>query len=238
MASALRGSKRKGGGNNERSGGRAAADPCPVCLEALTEDQFRFPCGHGVCGGCEQRLASHNFLSCPTCRTPRQGVSQDEVERANTARALLDTQHDELVVFAGGRQFQVLFFPDETEGQHPFGPLMGGGPLTRPHEAAHSRNVRSRHHGAADAATQEAALAAAEAALVADEARHGPLGSGNARVTGAQLTLRGPLRDLVESLMRPTSMPEFLAQRERVRERPVATRSPNAVRRRGVTPAR
>ena len=238
MASALRGSKRKGGGGGERSESRAAADPCPVCLEALTEDQFRFPCGHGVCGGCEQRLASHNFLSCPTCRTPRQGVSQGEVERANTARALLDTQHDELVVFAGGRQFQVLFFPDESEGQHPFGPLMGSGSLTSLHEATHPRNERPRQHGAADAATQEAALAAAEAALVADEASRGPLGPDNPHGAGTQLTLRGPLRDLVESLMRPTSMPEFLAQRERVRERPLATRSPNAVRRRGVTRAR
>ena len=140
-----------------RGGGGTAAEPCPVCLEPLTENQFRFPCGHGVCTGCNGRLAQRRFLSCPTCRTPREGVSERQVERANHARAREDQGVEEgepLVVFAGGREFQVLFFPDESDGQHPFAPL--GGPPGTLHEV--------RPGGGARRARTEAAPAAGRAA--------------------------------------------------------------------------
>ena len=219
MAANLRGSKRKGGRSAGSSGCGGGPDPCPVCLEALTEDQFRFPCGHGVCSDCERRLATRNFLSCPTCRTPREGVSQRQVDRANHARARseqeADTEH-ELVVFAGGRRFQVLFFPDESEGQHPFGPLDGsGGPQLR------ARNVLRRGANVlthADAAEQAVALRVAEDMLAEDE------------LSGAQgserLTLHGPMRELVDALTRPISVPEFLAQRERLRRADVPAAAP------------
>lgn len=181
-----------------------------MCLEPLTEDQFRFPCGHGVCTGCNGRLAQRDFLSCPTCRTPREGVSQRQVERANHARAREDAAEagESLVVFAGGRQFEVLFFPDESDGQHPFAPL--GGPPGTLHEVRPDGVRRARGEEAPDPEQQQAALQAAEAALAADEAGHG-MGT---RQRSQRLTLRGPVRDLVDALTRPTTMQEFLAHRE------------------------
>ena len=184
-----------------------------MCLEPLTEDQFRFPCGHGVCTGCNGRLAQRRFLSCPTCRTPREGVSERQVERANRARAREDQGMEEgepLVVFAGGREFQVLFFPDESDGQHPFAPL--GGPPGTLHEVRPGGGTRrARAEAAPDPEEQQAALQAAEAALAADEANRSLGGNGRQR-----LTLRGPVRDLVDALTRPTTVQEFLAHRERV----------------------
>ena len=186
-----------------------------MCLEPLTEDQFRFPCGHGVCTGCNGRLAQRRFLSCPTCRTPREGVSERQVERANRARAREDQgmgEGEPLVVFAGGREFQVLFFPDESDGQHPFAPL--GGPPGTLHEVrpGGGGTRRARAEAAPDPEEQQAALQAAEAALAADEANRS-LGGG--RGGRERLTLRGPVRDLVDALTRPTTVQEFLAHRER-----------------------
>lgn len=174
-----------------------------MCLEPLTEHQFRFPCGHGVCAECNGRLARRDFLSCPTCRTPREGVSQRQVDAANRARVRADDdgQGDgaPLVVYAGGRGFQVIFFPDESDGQNPFGPLEGSvGTL---HEVWRAEPGRGR---------REAALQADEAAMEAEASRHHAQRGGRER-----LTLHGPMRDLVNALMRPTTVEEFLAQRER-----------------------
>ena len=185
------------------------AQGCPVCLEPLTEDQFRFPCGHGVCGGCNARLEQRDFLSCPTCRTPREGVSQRQVDRANRARARSDYDDEhQLVVFAGGREYEVLFFPDESDGQNPFHHLQG--PPFMLHEVRPDGVRRARGEEAPDPEQQQAALQAAEAALAADEAGHG-MGT---RQRSQRLTLRGPVRDLVDALTRPTTMQEFLAHRE------------------------
>ena len=188
------------------------AQGCPVCLEPLTEDQFRFPCGHGVCNGCNARLEQRDFLSCPTCRTPREGVSQRQVDRANRARARSDNEDEhQLVVFAGGREYEVLFFPDESDGQHPFGSLQGP-PFTL-HEVGRTVHEFS---AAADQATQEEAIRAAEAAIEAEVEFH----SEGTRVPLSRrpsVTLRGPMRDLMDSLLRPTTVAEFLAQRESVR---------------------
>ena len=191
----------------------AEAQGCPVCLEPLTENQFRFPCGHGVCTECNARLEQRDFLSCPTCRTPREGVSQRQVDHANRARARSDRDDEEhqLVVFAGGREYQVLFFPDESDGQNPFGALQGP-PFTL-HEVG-----RTVHEfaAAADQATQEEAIRAAEAAIEAEVEQHAE----GARIPLSRrpsVALRGPMRNLMDSLLRPTTVSEFLAQRELVR---------------------
>ena len=232
MAASLR--KRKAPGSGGGGGGEApreGADPCPVCLEALTEDQFRFPCGHGVCSECERRLATRNFLSCPTCRTPREGVSQHEVEHANRDRAQQDMGDDQLVIYAGGHHFEVLFFPDESEGAHPFGPLGSNIPQTRARGALRRRGAALAGPAEqANPAEQEAALQAAEDVLAGDARNLQAL-----RPNGERLTLYGPMGELVEALTRPTSIQEFLAQRERLRASagvPAARARPHA------TPAR
>ena len=178
-----------------------------MCLEPLTKDQFRFPCGHGVCTGCNGRLSQRNFLSCPTCRTPREGVSQRQVDSANHARARddRDSEH-QLVVFAGGREYQVLFFPDESDGQHPFAPLEG--PPGTLHEVRPPRTASEQ----AEQAEHETALQVAEALLDAYEEDREVLGRRGSR----RLTIQGPMRDLVNALTQPTSVEQFLAHRDRV----------------------
>ena len=204
---------RAGRSRSSTARARASADPCPVCLEPLTEDQFRFPCGHGVCNGCNGRLARRDFLSCPTCRTPREGVSQRQVDAANRARVREDNgdEGDPLVVYAGGRAFEVIFFPDESDGQNPFAAL--DGPPGTLHEV-----------GVGGARTHEMALQAAEAAMEAEASRFGPRG----RRENRRVTLHGPMRDLVNALTRPTTVQEFLAQRERVLVDDRAPRGANA----------
>ena len=206
MAASLR--KRKAPGSCERGGGEA--DPCPVCLEALTEDQFRFPCGHGVCSECERRLATRNFLSCPTCRTPREGVSQHEVEHANRDRVQQDMGDNQLVIYAGGRHFEVLFFPDESEGAHPFGPLL---PQTRARSALRHGAALVRPVEQANPTEQDALAVQAAGDVLAGDARNLQA----LRLSGERITLYGPMRELVNALTRPTSIQEFLAQRERLR---------------------
>lgn len=60
------------------------AEPCPVCFEV--KDNHFFPCGHFVCSACEAEMTRRGFLACPTCRTPRAGISQAEAERSNHTR--------------------------------------------------------------------------------------------------------------------------------------------------------
>jgi len=181
MAPILRASRR-------RPSAVSAVEPCPVCLEALTEDQFRFPCGHGVCRECNGRLAQRDFLSCPTCSTPREGVSQRQVDSANTARARSEQHEGQRLFVLNDRDgMRVIFFADETGGQHPFSGLLAQEPPSPP-------------AGAEGGAEAEAAPA----------------------TTGGRslLTLRGPMRDLVSALLRPTTVQEFLAQRERALRAP------------------
>ena len=100
-------------GSNKRKGGEG--DSCPVCLDLLvTEHNFVFPCGHKVCSDCEDRLTARRFLSCPTCRTPREGVTPSEVDAANHARVNEDTPP----VYRGNR-VEIIFFQGEMAQQDP-----------------------------------------------------------------------------------------------------------------------
>ena len=144
---------------------------CPICMEGTEHDRVCFPCGHWVCSPCDARMLANGFLACPTCRTPREGVSQGQVELANRARTERHAEQDRsraLALREGGQVLQVLFFPDESEGAHPFGPLdAGAGAASRP----------------------------------------------------VLLRLEGQMRELVDQLLRPGSLMDFLAQRELVRDR-------------------
>ncbi len=73
------------------------ANHCPVCLEA--KDKQFFPCGHFVCSSCETEMARRGLLSCPTCRTPREGVSRAEVEQLNISRVQEEAQPGLHVIF-------------------------------------------------------------------------------------------------------------------------------------------
>ena len=76
----------------------ASDNDCPVCMSSFgpatrTEgSKVRFPCGHAVCHACDTRMQQRNFHSCPLCRTPREGYTQDDVDRASQVRALGDAE--------------------------------------------------------------------------------------------------------------------------------------------------
>ena len=170
---------------------------CPVCMERTEDERFCFPCGHWICDGCNQKMLQHNFLACPTCRQPREGVSQRQVEAANRARTEQHAEQDgaqALVLRAGGQELRVMFFPDESEGANPFGPLG---------QAARPRNPTDNDHMLAQV------IEAAEA--VQSVLPH------LSQSSEPGLRLEGPMRELVDRLLRPGTVQEFLAQREAVR---------------------
>lgn len=191
MAPALR-KKRKAA-----SEAQAEECACPICMERTERDRFCFPCGHWICAPCDARMLENGFLACPTCRTPREGVSQGQVEAANHARTERHAEQDgrrSLVLRAGNQEVRVLFFPDESQGGDPFG-VLGVPPPPR------------------DAEAEDHLLAqVVEAAGLAQSALPHPTGE-----SSALLRLEGPLRALVGQLLRPGTVQDFLAQREAVR---------------------
>lgn len=192
MAQALR-SKRKGA-ESARGGGETA---CPVCMDHTEDERFCFPCGHWICAPCNQKMLQHNFLACPTCRQPRQGVSQRQVDAANRTRTEQNAEQDgaqSLVLRAGGQELRVMFFPDESEGANPFQSLR---------EAVRPRNATDDDHLLAQVVD---AASAVQSVL--------PHLAGSSE---AEVRLEGPMRELVDRLLRPGTVEEFLAQREAVR---------------------
>jgi hypothetical protein len=169
-------------------------------------DWFCFPCGHGICAECNDKMIARRFLACPTCRTPREGVSERQVEAANQARVDMDAFRDdgweENDAPNVGRYGPTIFFPDESGGANPFGPLSQaiGSPISAP-----SASPRAPED-------DDAALAQV---LQAQEmvGMHLPL----TRTTSARTAVHGPMRDLVDRLLSPAPISEFLAHRELVR---------------------
>lgn len=193
----------------DRSGARGAERSCPVCLEAaaLTEhDWFCFPCGHGVCLKCNEQMVARSFLFCPTCRTPREGVNQQQVQAANQLRADADAFRDnsweENVVPNARRYEATVFFRDESGGANPFGPLSQaiGAPIRTPFALATAPED--------DDEALAQVLQAEEMVSV-----HLP----HTQTTSARSAVSGPMRDLVDRLLSPAPIAEFLAQRALVR---------------------
>ena len=196
MAQALR-SKRKA-----LSGGSADERACPICMEGTEGNRFCFPCGHWICAPCNEEMLRHSFLSCPTCRTPREGVSQQQVEMANDARVARHAQQEGgggggqwLSLRMRGPEMQVMFFPDESNGANPFASLVQPGEEAR------------------DPTADDFLLAqAVEAAAVVHSAL-----PHLAESSGPMLRLNGSMRALVDQLLTPGTVRDFLAQREVVR---------------------
>lgn len=201
MAPGLRGRARQSARGREERDEELA---CPVCMEHTKNNWFSFPCGHSICEECNNQMLARRFLSCPTCRTPREGVSQRQVDAANQARAdwhaREDNAWDDQMPVA--RFGPTMFFPDESGGANPFGVLTRaiGSPLSEPSVPPH------------DPEDDDEALAQV---LQAEEmvGVHLPL----TRTTSARTSVHGPMRELVDRLLSPAPISEFLAQREVVR---------------------
>jgi len=123
------------------------AHSCPVCMEPTKDDCFSFPCGHLICSECNGKMISHSFLACPTCRTPREGVSQQEVDSANLSRVAVDTLTDTgLSVNNTATRVAIIFFPDESGNTNPFTPLDAANNLLYPCLGSPTP-IRERHWG-------------------------------------------------------------------------------------------
>jgi len=168
-------------------------------MEGTEHNRVCFPCGHWVCSPCDARMLANGFLACPTCRTPREGVSQGQVDAANHARTERHAEQDgaqTLVLRAGSQEVRVLFFPDESDGANPFGPLGRRAPLPPSDPEADGRLL-------AQAVEAAAAVRSAMPHL--------------AELPDPMLRLEGPMQELVDQLLRPGTVDAFLAQREVVR---------------------
>ena len=70
---------------------------CPVCFEPYDElDRSRvvWPCGHAVCTRCDADMATNGLHMCPTCRTPRAGMSAAEATHHAEQARLRDAQEE------------------------------------------------------------------------------------------------------------------------------------------------
>ena len=171
-----------------------------MCLEPTKNNRFSFPCGHGICTDCNDKMLARQFLACPTCRTPREGVSQRQVEMANQSRADPNPFENDANGFNTAHA-STIFFPDESGGANPFNVLTEriGAPLYSPHFNNQPQD-------------EDEALARV---LQAEEdvGQRLPL----QRTTSVRYAVHGPMRELVDRLLSPVPMSEFLAQREVVR---------------------
>lgn len=171
---------------------------CPVCMEPTKDDCFSFPCGHLICSECNEKMILRRFLACPTCRTPREGVSQQEVDSANLSRVAMDTVTDTgLSANNNVTHMAIIFFPNESSGANPFTPL----------DAVN--NAATLLPVAPDTDSGEAL----EHALQTDNTAGGDLPLRRVSV----VRLRGSMRRLVDQLLLPGTITDFLAQREVVR---------------------
>ena len=83
---------------------------CPICLEPFTKEDlsFAFGCIHGVCHSCDNALKNRGDLRCPTCRTPRNGVSSADAEAAAVRIAPVPDH-------AAGGDGAMIYFPIHAE---------------------------------------------------------------------------------------------------------------------------
>jgi hypothetical protein len=161
-------------------------------------------------------MQQRNFHSCPLCRTPREGFTQNDVDRASQVRALGDAESDEggqqqpffaLTIGSGGvpsafqryahsqghavpvsQSWSVVLLPNQATGD-PFRVLrtLSTNSATRPLSEAVDHDEEEEEE--APRSRQDAA------ALVGAE-------------------MQNFIRD---QLLRPTSMPEFLEAHSRLR---------------------
>jgi len=197
-----------------------------VCFEEDVTERSHFPCGHSVCTACNATLLQRGFLACPTCRTPREGITQAAVDHANQQRTLQDQGREDgggemgramgLTVSHAGERYRILFFPDESQG-NPFATLgrqdMGGWPApggrgarpVRPMRAARTLRIAPPYH------TRPSARRGAE-----EEEEEGEGENQENRPPGVRMALDPSMERLVDGLLNPVDVPEFLARRQRV----------------------
>jgi hypothetical protein len=215
---------RRGQGERARENAR---EPCPVCFDEDVTERAYFQCGHSVCSACNATLLQRGFLACPICRTPREGVSQAAVEHSNRERTRQNEADERgdggmgigLTVSHAGERYRILFFPDESEGS-PFATLgrqdMSGWPAPggrgaramRPMRAARTLRLAPPYHMRRRSGRGQEEEEAGEVEEEEENRENRP--------PGVRMALDGPMEALVDGLLNPVNMQEFLARRQRV----------------------
>ena len=215
---------------------------CPVCFHPYGAEaehqQYCFPCGHAVCAACDARMRQRGFHTCPTCRTPREGVTQAQADLAAQSRVLTDQARERAqelgvppgatpnvsgVVEHNGNQYEVLFFASEAEGD-PFDVLRAVAPAARASTMptlARSRRFRidngdhPNFHQPVDALAEGEEVEEAHRSI-AQQLRTGSTGP---------VQIGGPLGALVRELVQPGDLSTFLARHEEARRSSTADNS-------------
>lgn len=73
-------------------------DQCPVCMENIGDEacdgtygnRVLFPCGHFVCGSCNDSMLRRDDHRCPTCRNPRGGFTREMADAHAEQRMVQD----------------------------------------------------------------------------------------------------------------------------------------------------
>jgi hypothetical protein len=180
---------------------------CPVCMVAMGSTTFAFPCGHCVCTNCDSKLQERGFYACPTCRQPREGVTRAQVDAAASARVQRDQLSDQLHMSPAGRAsfvehngstYQIVFLRDESDTARPFDVLRTvgvddvAGQTTERGAGGHRRVGVGQEPVVIDLTNDDSGVDAS----VADN--------------GRGLVLSGPLAQMVEELLQPTHLLDFL----------------------------
>lgn len=210
----------------------ASADECPVCMTAYDpaegRPRVRFPCGHAVCAACDARMRDRAFHTCPTCRTPREGVTRAQADLAAQSRVLADQARERSeglpaagvsgVVEHNGNQYEVLFFASQAEDD-PFDVLRTVAPPARSRRFRIDDGDHPRFHQPVDALDEEEQVEELQR-------QRGP-------PPAEAVEIGGPLGALVHELMQPGDLSTFLARHEVARRTATAENSRPAASSRG-----
>jgi len=187
---------------------------CPVCMSVVGSGTFAFPCGHCVCTDCDVKLRERGFYACPTCREPREGVTRAQVDAAASARVQREQLSEQLhmspagtasFIEHNGSTYQVVFLRDESDTARPFDVLRTFGvdaglqPTTERGAGGHRRVGVGQEPVVIDLTNDDSGVDAS----VVDN--------------GRGLVLSGPLAQMVEELLQPTHLPDFLHRHDSLR---------------------
>ena len=235
MASVLSARKRRRNADNA-SREREEQQECPVCLEAIDLTKLQhFPCGHIVCRTCDQKMLQRNDHRCPTCRTPRAGVSREAADAHATRQLHLDMAEEadhEMGGMGGvGRRIRTphgpttIFFPNEAQGDvfEQINAAIAAGigrrrPGTAPRNVtifAEFARLDERHLEAQRvrrSTRSTRTTPTSEARIVHDTADRTIV-----NLTTSEDNLNESLSRLVSELISPSSLATFMAVREQVR---------------------
>ena len=105
--------------------------------------------GHAVCRECDRRMSGNGLHRCPTCRTPREGMSSQAAALAAQTAALAQRAREAAAANGGhptgvqsvlthaGRNYEVIFFASQAGDARPtdvleaFAEQLAPGPRTR-----------------------------------------------------------------------------------------------------------